>query len=228
MSHEIEAILRNLHTKKMIGSASYQTALMKRITKIADGLRWIGGGLFLLVCALALIVQLSHSSNEIWLTSAMWLVIIMSIAALAWIILDMVPSIIFFLTFKSRMFNQGVLEMAHDFAHARDLHQFGLTSLKQAEQWLSIRIDRMKSKLVFIVGGSDKVAVFTIVLGAWTILNNFPKIDMEWQQQTYLLGSALLGGFAIGGMFANTLIKHWSYQKELIAIAVFQLENQPT
>lgn len=225
MSQEIEAVLECLHAKKEIDVASTQTALAKAITRITNGLRWIGGGGFLLLCALALMVRLSHSSNKLWLTVALSLAVIQSTAALVWMILDTIPSAIFLLLFRSHMFRRGLLEMAHDFAHAEDLHQFDLASLKLAEQWLSIRIDRMKSRLIFGVGGSDKVAVLAMVVGAWTVWNNFPKAGIEWMQQTYLIGSAALGGLAIGAMFANALIRQWSYQKELLAIAIFKLEN---
>jgi hypothetical protein len=226
MSQEVETVLECLHAKKEIDGASTQTALAKTIAVITNGLRWVGGGGFLLLCALALMVRLSHSSNELWLTVALSLAVIQSTAALAWMILDTIPSAIFLLLFRSHMFRQGLLEMAHDFAHAEDLRRFDLASLKQAEQWLSIRIDRMKSRLIFGVGGSDKVAVIAMVAGAWAVWNNFPKAGMEWMQQTYLIGSAALGGLAIGAMFANALIRQWSYQKELLAIAIFQLENE--
>jgi hypothetical protein len=179
-----------------------------------------------LLCILALSVKLAHSTNGVWLTVALVLASAQSLAAFASIILDMVPSIAFLFMFRSYMFRLGQLEMAHDFAHAQDLRQFDLASLKLAEHWLGVRIDRMKSRLVFGVGGSDKVALLTMAAGAWTMWNNFPTAQMEWVQQAYLMGSALLGGLAIGAMFANALIKHWSYQKELLAIAIFQLENE--
>lgn len=226
MSQAVEAVLECLHTKKEIGSAATQPPLAKAIAKITNGLRWIGGGGFLLLCALALMVRLTHSKNELWLTVALVLAFAQSAAAFLSIILDMVPSIIFLFLIKSHMFRQGQLELAHDFAHAEDLRQFDLASLKQAERWLAIRIERMKSRLVLGVGGSDKVALFAMVAGAWTVLNNFPKGDMGWMQQAYLMGSALLGGLAIGAMFANALIRHWSYQKDLLAIAIFQLESE--
>lgn len=226
MSQAVEAVLECLHAKKEIGNAVTQPPLEKAIAKIANSLRWFGGGGFLVLCALALMVSVTHSTNKAWLTVAKVLAVAQSGAAFASIILDMIPSIIFLFLIKSHMFRRGQLEMVHDFAHAEDFHQFDVVSLKQAELWLAIRIERMKSRLVLGVGGSDKVALFAMVAGAWTVWNNFPKGDMGWMQQAYLMGSALLGGLAIGAMFANALIRHWSYQKDLLAIAIFQLENE--
>jgi hypothetical protein len=226
MSQEVEIVLECLHAKKEIDGASTQTALAKTIARITNVLRWIGGAGFLLLCALALTVQLSQSNNELLLTVALALAVIQSVAALAWIILDMIPSAIFLLLIRSHMFRQGLLEMAHDFAHAQDLRRFNLASLKQVEQWLAIRIDRTKGRLLFGVGGSDKVALITMVLGAWTLWNNFPTAGMKAMQQAYLFGSAALGGLAIGAMLVNSLIRQWSYQKELLSIAIFQLENE--
>ncbi len=225
MSQKVEDVLDSLHGKKEFDSDGAKSDVEKTATKIAYGLRWAMGCEFLLLCLLAFAARLPHADIEMWSNVAVVPLIALAVTLFVWAMLEIAPRAAFLFVIKPYMFRLSLREMTHDLAHAEELHRFDLAALKLAEHWLAIRIERLKIRLVFGVGGSDKVALLAVVAGAWMVWNNFPNQQAESIQKAYQIGGAIIGGLAIGGLFVNALIKQWSYQKDLLSIAIFQLDN---
>ncbi|HTD02746.1 hypothetical protein [Undibacterium sp.] len=88
------------------------------------------------------------------------------------------------------------------------------------------RIERIKRQLIFAVGGSDKVAVPILAGSAPTMWKNFPAGDIQWVLNVPSIAAAFLGALAIDGMLLSLVFKNLSYQKDLLTIAIAQLEKE--
>lgn len=193
--------------------------------KVSTWLKWFAISAFTVLCIFAVVVNLCRLRGELFFNIAMAIAIVQMLAALFWMVLDTLPIAFALLMFNTHTFRTRQLELQHEFGQAAELHQFSLDLLKQADIWLGLRIERLKMTMVFGVGGVDKVAIFTLVAGAWAIWQSFPSTQPEWAQRIYLSGAAFLGGLAIGGMLINSIIKRLVYQKDLLTIAIAQLEE---
>lgn len=139
---------------------------------------------------------------------------------------DGLPLIRDFARFDIYAYQARQLEAAHDPAQAADLERFGLPALVSTDEWLSLRIDQLKLRLGPHVGGSDKMAILSIIAGAWTLWHNFPQDGAAYERYLYLWLAAFLGGTGIAALYINAVLARMSYQRDLLAIAIHRLSSR--
>lgn len=216
----LHAILDALHDKKPLRVEETETRLDKMFKKAARYLLGCSVVSFFALGAVAAGVWWLDLSSDNWLTAGFWLFIVSSSTAIIWMIVDTIPEVVGLFFFKDDLHRTRKLTLIHDLRHAKDLHRFDIPDLRLADQWLSLRIERMRLHLGLFVGGADKVAVLGLVLGGWGIWTSFPGGGFTLEQFTYMAGSAFIGGLGIGGLFANVVIKELAYQRDLLTLAL--------
>lgn len=216
----LHAILDALHDKKPLRIEETETQLEKLFKRPARYLLGCSVVSFLALGLVAACVWWFDLSSDKWLAAGFWLFIVSSSTAIIWMIVDIIPDVVGLFFFKDDLHRTRKMTLIHDLRHAEDLHRFDIPDLRLADQWLSLRIERMRLHLGLVIGGADKVAVLGLVLGAWAIWTSFPGSGFTLEQFAYMAGSAFIGGLGIGGLFANVVIKELAYQRDLLTLAL--------
>lgn len=183
-------------------------------------------GCFVAIGALILYVHTIGEINDTTRSVAGAILLLMVTAAAGWTIADISPTVRDLARLDVYAYQVRQLEAEHDLRHAEDLGRFGLHSLNLTEKWLGLRIERAKLRIGMYAGGSDKVAVMAVVVGAWSLWSGFPDAGDAVEQYLYLGFGAFLCGTGIGGMLSNRVIARMSYQRDLLALAICHLMNQ--
>jgi hypothetical protein len=225
MWNQVNEVLTALHQQPALPSETRKTGFEKVTERVTNFLRWLAVAMMLGLLVLVL-VKATSDLSPFWADVAMFLAVGMMCLAALWILLDTLPIVVSLIFLSRQLFLIRQHESKHEFAQAVQLTQHGIMALTLALTWLEIRIERMKFGLVFLVGGSDKVAVLMLAGSAWTIWHNMPHDQPSWIQDGYLYASAFLGGLAIGGLLTNMIVKKLNYQKDLLTLAIALLEQE--
>lgn len=217
---EIIRLITRLQEIRDIPSKELRTGADASITRITNLLRLISVGPFLVILAALGIFLLNVVDPAYPRVVAVAADLVLMILVLFWIALD--TAIPFFcivfapeFEFRTRQF-----ELAHDLRMAAELREFDLDTLKAGEQWLGIKLERLKFRMLLMFGGSDKLALFALVGLAWAMRKLLQSNDGLLSQQwtTYILAGLL--GATIGGVLANVIVKRLLYQKDIVTLAM--------
>jgi len=217
---DLDAILDALHHKKPLRIEETESRIEKVFKKPAKYLLWSSVTFALALGLLALCVWAFDLSPNYWASTAVFLIVASVGTGVLWMIADLLPTLIGIYFYKDDFHKARKLTVIHDLQHARDLHQFDIAALRLTDQWLSLRIERMRLYLGLIIGGADKVALLGLILGAWGIWTNFPGGGITLEQYGYVAFSAFIVGLGGGGVLANVVIKELSYQRDLLSLAL--------
>jgi len=217
---DLHTILDILHQKKPLRVEDTESRLAKMLRKPARYLLWCSA---LSCVALGLLTVLAR-----WFdlfahcreSAALVLFIVSAGAGLSWMIVDIVPDVVDMFIYKDDFHRTRKLALVHDLHQAKDLHRFEIAALKLTDHWLSLRIERMRLHLGLLIGGSDKVAVLALIVGAWGIWTSFPASGVTVAHYGYVVVGAAICGLAVGGLLANLVIKELSYQRDLLSLAL--------
>jgi hypothetical protein len=225
LDEAIAEVMEVLHQKREVPSGALETGFEKKMREISNGLC-----IFAIACFPIMgfagwaVIQSRNPSRELAvLVQNIGLLEIL--AAVSWMIVDIVPAAVSVIRFDTYAYRRRKREVEHDFGHLGALAVFDLKVLQLTDKWLALKIERMKMRIGNYLGGSDKVAVFALVSAGWTVWKNFPQSNLSWQAQAYLVGLAMLVGLAVGGMLVNRAIRQLSYQRDLLALAMLQVQN---
>jgi len=216
----LQEILDLLHTKKPLSIEAKESRIERLFKKPAKYLVWCSVLSFVALGLLAASVWLFDLSTKNLANAALMLFIGSAGGAILWMIADLLPALIGIFFYKDDFHRTRKLTIVHDLHQAKDLHRFDISVLRLADQWLSLRIERMRLHLGVLVGGTDKVAVLALILGAWGIWTNFPAGAMTLERYGYMMVSAFIGGLGLGGLLANIVIKELSYRRDLLSLAL--------
>jgi len=216
----LHAILDALHDKKPLRIEETETRLEKLFKKPARFLLGCSIVSFLALVLVAAGVWSFGLSPDNWLATGFWLFFVSSSTAIMSMIVDLIPEVVGLFVFKDDLHRTRKLTLIHDLRHAEDLHRFDIPDLRLADQWLSLRIERMRLHVGLFIGGADKVAILGLLLGAWAIWTSFPGSGFSLKQFAYIAGSGFIVGLGIGGLFANVVIKELAYQRDLLTLAL--------
>lgn len=222
------SVLEALNDMKPLRAEACQTWLETKILAITNALRWIGGILFLALCVIALVVRftLSDDPSRIWLYLAELFSLGSMLCALTWLVLDTVPALVMLILFKKYMFGRRQHEANHDLGHVEKLLELDQIALRQAETWLSIKIDRIKARMTMIFGSPDTVVKVGLVVLSFLVSHDLPVRHDGWGYDALLYGTMFLGGLAIGGLLSIGDMQNISYQKELLMMALARLDHE--
>ncbi|KML05978.1 MULTISPECIES: hypothetical protein [Burkholderia] len=213
-------ILKMLDGMKQLPPQAMQTAFDKWVARIAAVCRWTGVALFAILLGFAGWVKFVHPIQGGWLTVALFIGIATTILALLSLVVDIIPAAVMLVRFKHNSLKRLILEIEHDSTQARKLLIFDRQMLERTDAWLSIQIARIRDRLGFFLGGADKVAILALGSMGWATLNTLKSLQNTWQQNAFLYGAAFLGGLAIGGVMLNVIVQRYTYQRDLLALAL--------
>jgi len=219
-------ILKMLDGMTQLPPQAMQTAFDKWVAFIAAVCRWTGVVLFAILLGFVGWVKFIHPIQGGWLTLALFIGIATTIFALVSLVVDVIPAAVMLVRFKHNSLKRLILEIEHDSTHARKLLIFDRQLLERTDAWLSIRIARIKDRLGFFLGGADKVAILALGSMGWATLNTLKSLQNTWQQNGFLYGAAFLGGLAIGGVMLNVIVQRYTYQRDLLALALDLIDQQ--
>lgn len=113
-------------------------------------------------------------------------------------------------------------EYCYDAAYAEKLRTYSPQILLQADQWLAAKIARVERRTTMIFGGSQPLALLSLVATGWLFGEKATLLMSEHPQLTDLvfIGGAFFAGLAIGA-FMTLQVKHrLAYQREIVAFAM--------
>lgn len=225
LDESIIRVLEIFHQQREFSSSALETDFERMMRSISKGLRWLAIGCFPILIIAVLLVHQNPERFGRFLFLVQVFGFLQVGLALMWMIADIVPVVISIVRPDSYAFERRKREIRHDLSQAQSLTVFHSTALELTDKWLALKIDRMKLRIGIYLGGSDKIAVFALVGAGWSVANNLPRSISSWQGQAYLLGLATLVGLAVGGMMVNGVIKQLSYQRDLLAIASYEMRR---
>ena len=217
---DLHTILDILHQKKPLRVEDTESRLASMFRKPARYLLWCSALSCVALALLTVSARWLDLAADYWASTALFLFIGSAGTGLLWLIVDIVPDLVDMFVYKEDFHRARKLALVHDLHQAKDLHRFDNAALKLTDQWLSLRIERMRLHMGLLIGGSDKVAVLGLVLGAWGIWTNYPASGITLAHYGYMLVGGAIGGIGIGGLLANVVIKELSYQRDLLSLAL--------
>lgn len=222
---EIIRLMVHLHKIKDIPSKQLRTGPDISITRITNWLRLISGGLLLVILA-AVGVFLLHVVDPAYpRIVALAADLMLTLLVLLSMILDTAIPLLCIVFALEYDFQVRQFELAHDLRMAEELHEFDLNTLKAGEQWLGMKLERFKFRMLVMFGGSDKLAMFALVGLAWAIRKLLQSDAGLLSEQWVTVVFAGLLGATLGGLLANVVVKRLLYTKDIVALAIRKREE---
>ncbi|QLI80266.1 hypothetical protein HZU75_01240 [Chitinibacter fontanus] len=160
---------------------------------------------------------------------AQCLVIACMLLPMVAICIELFFSMRFLLNFKSWVFDFFNLEIMHDKKQIALLQKYDKVVLEEAQQWLQLKITRINNKIGFLMGNSEKVALFALIGTAWAVWEALTK-DNKLMVQSLSIGHfpqnivvfilAFLTGLAVGAVLMNAMRQKYIYFLELVTLAL--------
>jgi hypothetical protein len=113
-------------------------------------------------------------------------------------------------------------EYCYDAAYAGRLRTYSPQILSQADRWLAAKIARIERRTTMIVGGSQPLALLSLVATGWLFGERATVFMSEHPQLTdgVFIGGALFAGLAVGAFAALQVRNRLAYQREIVAFAM--------
>lgn len=226
MKQSTLALLERLTEIKPLSPKQSRSWFEAQVLRVTNALRWVGGGMFflmLLFVAPVLVWPNLRASQELALVVRTAGLLSM-LCALLWLILDMLPGIVTLVFARKYAMRRQLLDAAQDLTHVESLAQEGMATLQFAKQWISIEMDRVTARLTMMFGSPDKVAIASLAALGWNAWKESHTLGADWISTVAQFVFAFLGGAAIGALFARDRLAQLAYQRDLLSMAIAQLE----
>lgn len=226
MKQTILALLERLTEMKPLSPKKSRSWFEAQVLRVTNALRWVGGGMFflmLLFVAPVLVWPSLRASQELALivkTAGL----LSLLCAMLWLILDMLPIIAILVFARKYAMRRQLLDAAQDLTHVETLAQEGLATLQFVKQWISIEMDRVNARLAMMFGSPDKVAIASLAALGWNAWKESHTLGADWISTVAQIILAFLGGAAIGALFGRDRLAQLTYQRDLLSMAISQLE----
>lgn len=166
----------------------------------------------------------------------LWLAAITCVLPILAGAVDFISNLVIFLQFRTDFLRRFLREIEHDQKHIDSLARHSRKSLNQANELIQLKATRIRNRLGVFVGGSDKIALVSIVGIGWgafkelsaknqVIFPNGLPDAVASPEGALTLGFACFTGFAIGVVIQNFRVQRYAYQSELIGMALSQQAN---
>lgn len=220
------ALLKYLTEMKPLNPEQSRSWFEAKVLRVTNALRWVGGGMFLLMLlfvAPVLVWPGLRASQELALV-VRTVGLLSTLCAMLWLILDMLPGIATLVFARKCAIRRQMLDAEQDLTHVESLAQEGLATLQFAKQWISIEMDRVNARLAMMFGSPDKVAMVSLAALGWNAWKESHALGADWISTLAQFVLAFLGGAAIGALFARDRLAQLAYQRDLLSMAISQLE----
>ncbi|MBU9223435.1 hypothetical protein [Burkholderia multivorans] len=225
-NHELHAILTKLDEMHPLPPGAMQSAFSRAIAPISAVFRWISIALYFVLLGFVGWVRFIRPVHGIWLNIAEATGITSMLFALIFLLLDFGPTIGMLLRFRKNALKTLLLEIEHDSEHAKRLAAYDRRLLHRTDAWLAMKIERIKDRLGFFLGGGDKAAIFALASLGWATVREVKNLQAGLMHDALLCGVAGLGGIAIAGLLLNVILQRYRYQRDLLALALDRLDRQ--
>jgi hypothetical protein len=120
-------------------------------------------------------------------------------------------------------------EYCYDAAYAGKLRTYSPQVLSQADQWLAAKIARIERRTTMIVGGSQPLALLSLVATGWLFGEKAILFMSEHPQLTdgVFICGAFFAGLAIGAFTVLQVRNRLAYQREIVAFAMAEHRAPP-
>lgn len=139
--------------------------------------------------------------------------------ALASLVLSVASGITSFVIRYRRIGHECASEISHDHEMAGRLTSYPMEALGAVDSWLDQKMKRMERRQLRFFGGSDKLAIATLLTAGWSTWKEVGSALTLWEPSPLLFGAAFLFGLAMGGMTLAALSERFAYQRDLLQIA---------
>jgi hypothetical protein len=224
-------LMEHLHSMNDIPSKECRTWLEIVITRIANKFRIVSGlfgGMFIATTIMLYFHITPGIINVVSLTN----LLLLNLTVLCWLSLDAMIPVIMICAARKFIFRLSQIRLAHDLFEANTLQEFGNMALKDAEQWLSIEIERSNARMRFVFGGPDKIAIFAlggVAWGLWKLIEEnsikTPSTIDFIPNNALLIGLGGLFGLLLGGFRQNLYVSKLCYQRNVVVMAIHRLEG---
>jgi len=227
MDQQCVDLLDILYKMKKGGSDKTRTKFDATISKITWWFRGVSVFIAMSMALFALLVRHPKSLDPIWIEIIGWTGIAAMVLAILGLVLDMLPQIIALIRFRKVALKQFKMEIQYDLWHVAELIDVPSQTLKQVQRYLDLKIERSKSRIAMFMGGSDKLALFSLAGLGYSLSKEFPMNSSMWGHDWFRYGLGFLAGIAIGGILLNAVVQRYIYHRELIQLALeFQARNE--
>lgn len=179
---------------------------------------WTSAVSMLLLVMLA-VVHLVEPLPDFGISAAMAMGVATQLFALMSLALQTVSGISSMFRYQQRIGKVWESECMHDHEMAARLESVPREALEAVDRWLELKIKRVERRQIRFFGGSEKLALFGVVAGAWSVWKETGTALASWQPSPLLFGVALFTGFALGGMVVARLLDRLAYQRDVLQIA---------
>lgn len=148
--------------------------------------------------------------------------ILIYFSVIAWISIGIISdsaALYRFKTIEVEAFNQ---EISHDDENVQRIIAFESDTLLLVQKHIEMRMERLKARMIMLIGGPDKLAVFALGGMGLSVLKDLDKYSPLLDSNIFMLICFLFFGFGAGGMLLNHLLGLYAYQKDIISLALMR------
>ncbi|AME23819.2 hypothetical protein AXG89_08125 [Burkholderia sp. PAMC 26561] len=130
--------------------------------------------------------------------------------------------------FRRADYERTIKELKHERLQAQQLAPHSIEILEAADKRLSIRIERIKQRMDFFVGGTDKAALFGVFGLGWLAVKEASSKEIGHFIYLYVGVAAFASGIMIGAVMFKLILKHVAYQRDILALAIRSRSDKVT
>lgn len=217
---QIVRLITKLHRIRDIPSKELRTGVDASISRITNWLRFFSLGVFIVILASVGVFLLNIVDPSVPKFVALLANLVFVVSILFWISLDTAIPLFCIIFAWEYDLRTRQFELAHDLRMAMELREFDICTLKAGEQWLGMKLERLKFRMLLIFGGSDKLALFALVGLAFALRKLLQSDEVLFSEQWAIYPLAGLLGATLGGLFGNVVMRRLLYQKDILNLAI--------
>lgn len=220
MNNEMAHLFETLGKIEPVRASEMASSFEGRMEKYSWLSLKISMGLFAIILLLAFWKLKIGELNGIFLGFGIAVGFFTFLTSILSVAFQMLPVIVLLFFFKRDAMRRLIVEVEFDLSMAKELKSFSFENLKIAQHILEAKVARIQSRLMFFLGGPDKIAILSLVAMGWAAWNEFPKITDHFESDILYIGVAFLGGLSIGGVMLNIVMQRYMYYVDLIKYAL--------
>jgi hypothetical protein len=220
-TRNVEDAIRDIAAMKPNYSPSFKGRLQQQLQAVSNWCLGLGGAALLSVFVAAGAV-IGGASVDMLKQSAVVFALLCQVLGCAGLLTRALADIASFVSLHLREADVRQQEYCYDAAYAAQLRRYSQQVLSQADRWLAAKIARIERRTTMIVGGSQPLALFSMVAAGWLFRENAASFMSEHPQLTdaVFIGGAVFAGLAIGAFTALQGRNRLAYQREIVAFAM--------
>lgn len=187
--------------------------------RVVKWLLILSGSAFALLCALAGAAYFDYKFPNIGFVAG-YVGFAAMVFALLSLVIQIGSGLVLISRFQPYSDRVRTYECRKDYFNVSSLRGFDDDFLRKADKWLAFKQEMMESRQALFFGGSDKVALFALVAGAWAIWEKVGKELVSFVNYPLIVGCSLLVGLSIGGFVNRLILIRLAYQRGLIKLAL--------